>query len=118
MNLLIDQALSRAVAVNPYERFHDVLELVFELEHGAMRATPLATEPRSVYERNPLTFWKVTAALLFFALILALHQLTEKHSQAPTSDTRHPEWEKAGDRAGSYKVEPSERKGRTSDGDN
>jgi serine/threonine protein phosphatase PrpC len=76
----LDQAISRAVAVKPDERFHDVLELVFELEHGAMRVAPLATEPRSVYERNPLAFWKVTAALLFFALILALRQLAEKHS--------------------------------------
>jgi serine/threonine protein phosphatase PrpC len=65
----LDRALGRAVSVNPNERFHDVLELVFELEHGAMRAPPLAIEPRSIYERNPLAFWKVTAALLFFALI-------------------------------------------------
>lgn len=54
-----------------------MLELVFELEHGAMRALPLAAEPRSIYQRNSLAFWKVTAALLFFALILALHQLVE-----------------------------------------
>jgi serine/threonine protein kinase len=73
----LDQVISRAVAVNPDERFNDVLELVFELEHGAMRALPLAAEPRSIYQRNPLAFWKVTAALLFFALILALHQLVE-----------------------------------------
>jgi serine/threonine protein kinase len=71
----LDQAIGRAVAVKPDERFHDVLELVFELEHGVMRAPPLATGPRPVYQRNPLAFWKATAALLFFALILALHQL-------------------------------------------
>jgi serine/threonine protein kinase len=71
----LDQVISRAVAVKPDERFHDVLELVFELEHGAMRTAPLAAEPRSIYQRNPLAFWKVTAVLLFFALILALHQL-------------------------------------------
>ena len=32
------------------ERFHDVVELVFELEHGAMRAPLLAIETRSIYE--------------------------------------------------------------------
>jgi serine/threonine protein phosphatase PrpC len=73
--LWLDRMISRAVAVKPDERFNDVLELVFELEHGTMRTESLAPEPRSVYERNPLAFWKVTAALLFFALILALHQL-------------------------------------------
>jgi serine/threonine protein kinase len=71
----LDQVIGRAVAVKPDERFHDVLELVFELEHGAMRAPPLATGPRPVYQRNPLAFWKAIAALLFFALTLALHQL-------------------------------------------
>jgi len=32
------------------ELFHDVVELVFELEHGAMRAPLLAIETRSIYE--------------------------------------------------------------------
>jgi serine/threonine protein phosphatase PrpC len=75
----LDRAISRAIAVKPNERFSDVLELVFELEHGAMRPPPPASEPRSVYERNPLAFWKATAALLFFALMLALFQLTLVH---------------------------------------
>ena len=73
--LWLDRVISRAVAVKPDERFHDVLELVFELEHGAMRTDSLAPEPRSIYERNPIAFWKGMAVLLFFALILALHQL-------------------------------------------
>jgi hypothetical protein len=32
------------------ELFHDVVQLVFELEHGAMRAPLLAIETRSIYE--------------------------------------------------------------------
>jgi serine/threonine protein phosphatase PrpC len=81
----LDQVISRAVAVKPDERFHDVLELVFELEHGAMRALPLEAEPRSLYQRHPLAFWKVTAVLLFCALILALHQLAELYHIAKLS---------------------------------
>lgn len=76
----LDRAIGRAVAADPNDRFHDVLELVFELEHGAMRVCSPATGPRPFYERHPLAFWKMAAALLFIALILALHQLAGKPS--------------------------------------
>jgi len=71
----LDQAIARATAVNPDDRFQDVFELVFELEHGAMRAAPAAPPRQPLYARNPLLFWQVACALLAAALIasLALH---------------------------------------------
>ncbi len=72
----LDRAISRAVAVRPNERFQDVLELAFELEHGALRPSAPATENRSLYDRSPLAFWRAVAALLFFALMFALLQLS------------------------------------------
>jgi serine/threonine protein phosphatase PrpC len=68
----LDQTLARAVAVAPTERFGDVLELAFELEHGALRAAPARPRRRPLYDRDPLLFWQVTAGLLAVALFLAL----------------------------------------------
>jgi len=68
----LDRALSRAIATERRERYTDAIELAFELEHGSLRAVPLAIERPSLYERNPTRFWQVVAALLFVALLIAL----------------------------------------------
>jgi serine/threonine protein kinase len=65
----LDQAIARATAVNPDDRFEDVFEFIFELEHGAMRAAPAGPPRRPLYERNPLLLWQVACALLAMALI-------------------------------------------------
>jgi protein kinase-like protein len=74
----LDQALARATAVNPDDRFEDVFEFIFELEHGAARGAPAAPRRQPLYERNPLLFWQVACALLAAALIgtLAWHATT------------------------------------------
>ena len=36
----LDEALARATAVDPQQRFGDVFEFIFALEHGAIRAAP------------------------------------------------------------------------------
>src|ERR1700737_1246517 len=36
----LDKVIGRAISVNPADRYQDVLELVFEVEHGADRASP------------------------------------------------------------------------------
>jgi serine/threonine protein phosphatase PrpC len=68
----LDQALARATAADPDDRFGDVFEFIFALEHGAIRAAPPAPRPLPLYQRNPLLFWKVVAALLALALGLSL----------------------------------------------
>ncbi len=71
----LDRTLARTLALRPEDRFEDVLELIFELEHGAGRAQPV-DEPRlPLYERNPLLFWKALSAILATALIVALASL-------------------------------------------
>ncbi len=72
----LDRVLSRAYAVKPEDRFGDVLELIFELEHGADRARPGDEERIPLYERNPLAFWKTVSAILAAALIAAVAALT------------------------------------------
>jgi serine/threonine protein kinase len=66
----LDKAISRAIAANPADRFHDVLEIVFEMEHGADRASPINIARVPLYHRNPLLFWKITSVVL--ALLLAV----------------------------------------------
>ncbi|MBB4640719.1 bifunctional protein-serine/threonine kinase/phosphatase [Rhizorhapis suberifaciens] len=67
----LEAALLRAIAVDPQERFGDVMELLVALEDGGTRAigTP---KPRSLYERNPLRFWQAFSLLLFVMLMIAL----------------------------------------------
>lgn len=67
----LDSTLMRAVAIDPAERFGDVVELLRALEGGAavprqnLRAVPLI-------ERDPVRFWQAVSLLLFVALVAAL----------------------------------------------
>jgi serine/threonine protein phosphatase PrpC len=65
----LDQVLARALAVSPRDRFGDILELVFELEHGSARALPTSLHRKPLYERNPVLVWQmisITLAILLF----------------------------------------------------
>lgn len=68
----LEHVVARAIAVDRQARFADVIELAFELEHGSMRAVPRSVARRPLYERNPVRFWQVVAALLTIALVVAL----------------------------------------------
>jgi serine/threonine protein kinase len=67
----LDRVIRRAIAVDPQERYHDVLEFMFELEHGADRASPIEVLKKPLYERSPVLFWQVVSAVLVLALLLA-----------------------------------------------
>jgi serine/threonine protein phosphatase PrpC len=64
--------LGRAIAIDPAERFGDMNEFAVEMETGPARALLTVHRPRTLYERSPLLFWQVAAALLALALILSL----------------------------------------------
>jgi serine/threonine protein phosphatase PrpC len=68
----LDEALARATAADPGDRFGDVFEFIFALEHGAIRAAPTSPRRLPLYERNPLLVWKIVAALLALALGMSL----------------------------------------------
>jgi serine/threonine protein phosphatase PrpC len=68
----LERTIGRAIAVNPVDRFHDVLEFMFALEHGADRASPVVVERKPLYHRNPLLFWKVMAGLLALVLLASV----------------------------------------------
>ncbi len=68
----LERCIARAIAVERKERFADVIEFGFELEHGSLRAQPQAIERPSLYDRNPVRFWQIVSVLLLIALLVSL----------------------------------------------
>jgi serine/threonine protein phosphatase PrpC len=68
----LDRTLGKAMALAPADRFADAIEFAFELEHGAVRAVPATASRSSFYDRDPLRFWKLVAAVLAVLLVVAL----------------------------------------------
>lgn len=68
----LEGAIARAVAVDPAQRYGDVLEFAFEIENGARRGGPAEPPKKSLYEKNPLMFWQGLCALLGVLLVLSL----------------------------------------------
>ena len=68
----LQAVLARAVAADPAERFQDMTEFASEMEAGPARAPEPARRPLTLYERAPVRFWQVIAALLACALLASL----------------------------------------------
>jgi serine/threonine protein kinase len=68
----LQAALARAIAIDPAERFHDMIEFAVEMETGPVRAPAAAYREQTFYERHPVRFWQGVSALLALALLLSL----------------------------------------------
>ena len=68
----VQAALTRAIAVDPARRFHDMTEFALEIEAGPARAPPAIQRRPTLYERAPLRVWQGLAALLALALLVSL----------------------------------------------
>jgi serine/threonine protein phosphatase PrpC len=68
----LQATLGRAIALDPAERFHDVMEFALEMEAGPVRAPVPTRRPLTLYERAPVRVWQGVAALLALALLLSL----------------------------------------------
>jgi len=68
----LQNALGRAVAIDPAERFRDMNEFAVEMETGPARAALAGSQQRTFYQRSPLRVWQGIAALLALALVLPL----------------------------------------------
>jgi serine/threonine protein kinase len=68
----LDAVLARALAIDPKERYADIMELAYELENGLAKGGPVKPQKRSWYERNPLLFWKSVSLALLLALLANL----------------------------------------------
>jgi serine/threonine protein phosphatase PrpC len=65
-------ALGRAIAIDPVERFHNMIEFAAEMEMGPVRAPSSVRRPQTFYERRPVLFWQGVSALLALALLVML----------------------------------------------
>ncbi|HLH11787.1 MAG TPA: protein kinase [Methylovirgula sp.] len=68
----LQATLSRAIALDPAERFRDMNEFAMEMETGPARAPRAVHRPPTLYERYPVRFWQAVAALLALGLLLSL----------------------------------------------
>jgi len=67
----LDNILMRSVAIDPGDRFGDVIELLRALEGGAAVAR-INQRGLPLLERDPVRFWQIVSLLLAVALIAAL----------------------------------------------
>ena len=68
----LQEALGRAIALDPAQRFRDVTEFAVEMEAGPARASVGLRRPQTLYERQPVRFWQGVAAILALAVIFLL----------------------------------------------
>lgn len=67
----LEAVLLRAVAIEPHDRFGDVVELLRALEGGAA-VERVADRPLPFIERHPVAFWQIVSGLLFAALVAVM----------------------------------------------
>ena len=66
----IDDAIRKAVQVNPYKRYEDLSEFVYDLRHPSK--TFLTKTKPPLLERNPVVFWQSVSIILLIALLISL----------------------------------------------
>ena len=64
----VDGALKKAVHPDPYHRYDELSEFVFDLCHSNKKFLESAARP--LIERDPLLFWKCLSAILFVGLLI------------------------------------------------
>jgi serine/threonine protein phosphatase PrpC len=64
----VDGALKKAVHPDPYQRYDELSEFVFDLRHPNRKFVASAAKP--LIERDPLLFWKCLSAILFVAVLI------------------------------------------------
>jgi len=68
----LQAALARAIAIDPAQRYRDVMEFAVEMEAGPTRRPVGLGRAQTLYERSPVLVWQGIVALLAVALAWAL----------------------------------------------
>jgi serine/threonine protein kinase len=66
----VDDAIRKAVAVDPNERYAELSEFIYDLHHPNADFVNKTRPP--LIERNPVVFWKAVSFALLLALVVAL----------------------------------------------
>jgi serine/threonine protein kinase/serine/threonine protein phosphatase PrpC len=72
----IDGALKKAVHPDPYQRYGELSEFMFDLRHP--NKDYLEASPAPLMERDPLLFWKGLSAVLFVIVLILLFWLSSQ----------------------------------------
>jgi serine/threonine protein phosphatase PrpC len=67
----IDGVLRKAVHPDPYERYDELSEFVYDLRHPNRKF--LIVSPTPLIERNPLLFWKCVSLALLVVIVIQLY---------------------------------------------
>ncbi len=67
----VDEAIRKAVHPDPYQRYDELTEFVFDLRHPN-KAFHNKTRP-PLMERNPVLFWKMMSLFLFLIIIFLIN---------------------------------------------
>jgi serine/threonine protein phosphatase PrpC/tRNA A-37 threonylcarbamoyl transferase component Bud32 len=73
----IDGALKKAVHPDPYQRYPELSEFMFDLRHPNKNF--LQTSPTPLMERDPLMFWKGLSGILLIAILILLFSQHANH---------------------------------------
>lgn len=98
----VDDAICKAVNPNPWKRYEEVSEFLFDLRHPNQAF--LNKHRPSLLERHPLAFWKAVS-LMLAVLVIVLLFLLSQHSPAISSNPVPPDVSPS--RTGSMTVKPS-----------
>ena len=66
----IDEALKKALKVDPYDRYAELSEFLFDLRHPNMDFVNKARAP--LIERHPVVLWKGISLVLVLIIVLLL----------------------------------------------
>jgi serine/threonine protein kinase len=66
----VDAAIAKALHPNPYKRYEELSEFIYDLHHPNQAFLKKSRPP--LMERNPVVFWKTVSLLLAVALVLVL----------------------------------------------
>jgi len=66
----VDEAIANAVHPDPYQRYAELSELVYDLHHPSQAFLSKTRPPLT--ERNPAVFWKTVSFILALALAAVL----------------------------------------------
>ncbi len=69
----VDEAIRKAVHVDPLKRYAELSEFVYDLHHPSREFLNKTRPP--LIKRNPLAFWKTVSLALAAALAIALYKL-------------------------------------------
>ena len=69
----VDYTLRKSVCINPYKRYREFSEFLYDLRHP--NPAFLSAAPPPLIERNPLLFWQLTSLALAVAVLLLLAKL-------------------------------------------